>query len=358
MSSRDNRTRPPILHKEATERWRHGERVPDPYAWLSDRKDPRVLPHLEDENAYTERSLAHTDALRRQLYNEILDRVDLNHSTVPVRHGPYEYYSRNEEDKSYPIHCRRLLRPDAPEDRVLDENGLAEGNAYFALEFLSVSPDHSRCAFAIDTSGDERLSLFIKELTGERCVIGPVPGAVAGAAWASDSQTFFSIRLDDRNRPFQLVRHRIAEGSIAEDVIFEEEDEAFRLRLSRTETGHFLILTSWAHDTTELHYLSADEPSAPVSLLHRRKAGVEVYATHHGESFYILTNQDAPGKKIIMAPISDPISATKSVFVDARADVEISYLQMFANHLVVCERRDGLPQCRIIDLQNGQDHLI
>jgi oligopeptidase B len=358
MSSRNHRARPPILHKEVTERQRQGERVPDPYFWLNDPKDPRVLPHLEAENAYTERSLAPISILQQQLYDEILDRVDLNRGTVPVSHGPYEYYSRNDENKSYPIHCRRRLRPDAPEECILDENSLAFGNAYFSLEFLSVSPDHTRSVFAIDTTGDERLSLFVKELTGDQSVAGPVPGVVATAAWANDSQTLFSIRLDDRNRPSKLVRHRVGEGSTAEDVVFEEHDEAFRLRLNRTESGRYLILTSWSHDTTELYYLDANEPVAPMRLLHRRKAGVEAYATHHGEHFYVLTNEDAPGKKIIMVPISDPISATEHLFVDARAEVEISYLQMFANHLVVCERREGLPQFRIIELQTGQDDLV
>jgi oligopeptidase B len=75
--------------------------------------------------------LAHTDPLRQQLYEEMLDRIDLNRSTAPVRHGSYEYYSRAEEDKSYPIHCRRCRDPEGPEEFILDENVLAQGKTYF-----------------------------------------------------------------------------------------------------------------------------------------------------------------------------------------------------------------------------------
>ena len=333
-------------------------RSEDPYAWLRDRNGPRVLAHIDCENAYTDHNLAQLGDLRRQLYQEILDRVDLSSGTVPVRHGPYTYYSRNEQDKPYVVHCRRGFAPDTAEEIILDENELAGDEAYFVLPLLSISPDHRRCLFGIDTAGDERLSLFVKELTGDRRVYGPVSDAAAGGAWANDSETFFSVRLDDRNRPFGLVRHRFAEGSISEELIWEERDEAFRLRLSRTESGRYLILTSWARDTTELHYLDADNPTAPISLLHSRRSGVEAYATHHGQDFYVVTDEDAPARKILKAPVVGRTPSNTSVFMHARASVEISHIRVFANHLVVSERCNGLPHLRVGDLRTGQDHLI
>jgi oligopeptidase B len=335
-----------------------GARGEDPHAWLRDRNGPRVLAHIDCENAYTDHNLAQLGELRRQLYQEILDRVDLESGTVPVPHGPYVYYSRNEQDKPYVVHCRRRSDGDAAEEVILDENELARGEAYFALALLSISPDHRRCLFGVDTIGDERLSLFVRELTGDQRIVGPISEVAAGAAWANDSETFFSIRLDDRNRPFRLVRHRLAQGSISEDLVWEERDEAFRLRLTRTESGRYLILTSWAHDTTELHYLDADDPTAPIRRLHSRRGGVETYATHHGQHFYIITDENAPARKILKAPVSGPTRSNARIFMDARTDVEISHMRAFANHLVVGERCNGLPRLRVVDLRTGQDHLI
>ena len=148
--------------KQAAAHWRHGERVT--YAWLRDRDDPRVRALIDAENSDTETCLGHTNVLRQQLYEEMLNRVELSRQTVPVRHGTFEYYSRHEDEKPYPIHCRRRVDCEGPEELVLDENDLARGNAYFALEFLQVSPDHTRCIFGIDTAGDERFALFVKEL--------------------------------------------------------------------------------------------------------------------------------------------------------------------------------------------------
>jgi oligopeptidase B len=349
---------PPMPEKRPSDRWLQGEKLFDPYAWLRDRDDPQIRAHIDEENAYSERHLSPTAPLQRRLCEEMLSRVDLNRVTVPVLHGNYEYYSRNEQDKSYPIHCRRLFATEGPEEVILDENVLAGNNAYFNLGFLTISPDHSRCVFGIDTTAEERLSVFVKNLTGNQTIVGPMPGAAAGAAWAADSQTFFFVLLDARNRPFQLVRHCLAKGSISGEVIFEERDEAFRLQIAKTESGRFLILTSWAHDTTELHYLDANEPTAALRLLHGRQIGVEAYATHHGQAFYIVTNENAPSKKIVMTPVTDPLGSEKRVFLDSRVDVVVSQIQAFAGHLVVWERSDGLSQLRVVDMQTGNAHCV
>jgi oligopeptidase B len=324
--------------------------------WLRERGSPRVRCYIDEENANTKRSLAHLAALRQKLYEEIVDRVDLNRGTVPTRHGGFEYYSRYQEDRSYPIHCRRPLNS-AVEQVILDENVLADGKPYFALECLSVSPDHRRCIFGIDTSGTERLSLYLKDCGGDESVMTPIFGAAAGATWANDGETFFSVRLDERNRPFQVIRHRIAAGSISESVAFEERDEAFRLQIARTESGQFIVVTSSALDTIELRYLNADEPALPIRMLHPRQVGIEAYATHHGEHFYVLTKEDGLGDKIIAVPIRQPMGSRAHTFLEADPGVAISYMQVFAAHMVVCERRDGLSQLRIINMQDGIDHL-
>src|SRR5262249_17333081 len=147
-----------MLQQEVAVNHGHGDQTTDPYAWMRHREDPAVRAHIEAENRYADARLAPTRALQDRIYEEMLERVDLNRISLPVRDGVYEYYSRNQQDKAYPIHCRRRLDPGAAEEVILDENQLADGRDYFALEFLRVSPDHSRCLFGVDMAGGERLS--------------------------------------------------------------------------------------------------------------------------------------------------------------------------------------------------------
>ena len=300
--------------------------------------------------------------LREAIRREILDRVELSQCSVPVRSGGFEYYSRTEDDRPYAIHCRGRLSAGSSEEIVVDENILADGKSYFSLEFLRISPDHTRCLFGIDAAGDERPMLYVRELDRPGANAFPVASAIADAAWANDNRTFFAVRLDEINRPSRLVCHVLdldigPQRCAPERIIFDETDPSFQLRLVRTESGRFIVLTSWAHDTTELHILSADEPDLPLRLLHGRRSGVEVYATHHGNSLYLLTNEDAPGKTVVSVPEAEP-SAAKTMFLDARPGVEISSIQAFAKHLVVYERHQGLQRIRVVEMESGEDHLV
>ena len=82
--------------------------------------------------------------------------------SVPARRGPWWYYSRTEEGKSYAIHCRRPARgrdelppagePGDEEQILLDENVEAEGSEYFAVGGAAVSHDHRWLAYSTDRS--------------------------------------------------------------------------------------------------------------------------------------------------------------------------------------------------------------
>lgn len=338
-------------------------RAADAYAWLRDPTDPGVQRHLDAENRYTDICCTPDRALQAQICREMRGRVELNRVSVPVPDGEYEYYSRSESDRSYPVHCRKLSRPGAPEEIILDENIIARDHGYFALQFLRVSPDHRRCLYGIDVSGRERFSLYVREIGGGAAHDRLVEGAVSDAAWANGSRVFISVRLDERNRPFQLVRHRLdpalADHSpIPEELIFEESDESFRLQIARSESGRYLMVTSWTEDATEIHYLSLDNDAAvPARMLLGRQQGIEAYASHRGREFFLLTRGTAADRIIAVQDAKGSLPDGRTVLA-ADSGVEFSFMQMFDRYLVVLERREGLSQLRVVDLGSGEEHLV
>ena len=85
----------------------HGDVRVDEYYWLREREDPEVIAYLEAENEYLDGVMAHTEELQETLFEEIRGRIVEDDSSVPYRDGDYWYYTRYEEGKQYPIHCRR-----------------------------------------------------------------------------------------------------------------------------------------------------------------------------------------------------------------------------------------------------------
>src|SRR5262249_7756450 len=143
---------PPVAERRPTEFTLHGERIRDDYAWLRDRQDPRVIAHLEAENAYTDALLAGQQPLREQLYDEMLARIQQTDLSVPYRKGGWLYFTRTEEGKQYPIFRRQ--RPDGTaEETLLDLNELAAGHTFMALGDSDVSPDGTLLAYTTDDTG-------------------------------------------------------------------------------------------------------------------------------------------------------------------------------------------------------------
>ena len=64
--------RTPIAPRQEDINNEHGIFRVDPYAWIKDRDDPRTIPYLETENAYTEHTMAHTVTLRETLCQELV----------------------------------------------------------------------------------------------------------------------------------------------------------------------------------------------------------------------------------------------------------------------------------------------
>src|SRR5262245_8770317 len=94
----------------------HGLKVEDPYFWLRERDNPKVIDHLKAENAYFEAMTAHTAPLRKALYDEMLARIQQTDLSVLYREHGYWYYTRTQEGKPYTIYCRREGSMDSAEE--------------------------------------------------------------------------------------------------------------------------------------------------------------------------------------------------------------------------------------------------
>ena len=139
---------PPLAEQKPHTHTEHGVERPDPYYWLRDREDPKVIAYLEAENAYVAKQTDHIDGFRKTLYDEMVARIQETDLSVPVKDGPYWYYSRTEDGLDYPIRVRKLESMEAEEEVLLDLNQL--DHEYIGLGSFAVSPDHNILAYSLD----------------------------------------------------------------------------------------------------------------------------------------------------------------------------------------------------------------
>lgn len=331
----------------------HGVARRDEYYWLRERENPEAIQYLQAENEYLEETLQHTKPLQEILFQEMKGRIREVDSSVPEKRGEYFYYTRTEAEKQYPIYCRKKGTLEAPEEILLDQNHLAEGHEFCSVSAFSISPDETKLAYSVDLEGAEVYTIHIKDLTnGElypetiQRTFGSVYFSV-GVEWANDNKTFYYLTLDESHRAYRLFRHVLGTDPSQDVLLFEEADDTYSLSLYKTRSDKFIMTYHYNTLSQETRFLSTDEPDSVLKIIQPREKGLEYYATHHGDSFYIVTNHNAYNNKLVKAPTSSPGMENWQEVLPERDDVFLEQVDAFENHIVLHERKDGLKQLRI-----------
>jgi oligopeptidase B len=349
--------KPPVAKIKPTSVMLHGEVCTDDYAWLRNRENPEVIAYLEAENAYAAAMMRHTEPLQKTLFDEMLGRIKEDDTDVPVRRGPWAYYSRTERGKPYRIYCRRRDEPGAAEQVIFDQNAAAEGRAFHQLGGFEVSPDHDYLALLEDTNGYEDFVLRVKDLRSGEFLADTADALGFGLAWASDGVTLFYQTTDAAKRADRVWRHRLGEARASDVPVYRDPDPLFNVGVRRSRSGEFVFLTSSSFTSSETWLLDARAPERAPRLVAARASDVEYDVDHGGAWLYLLTNRDgARDFKVMRAPVAEP--AAWEEWLPARAGAFVDGVEVFRDFAVVSEREGGLRRLRVTDLATGGVHHV
>ena len=347
---------PPVAKKVPHPTMVNGETLPDDYFWLREKASPQVVQYLHAEVAYADAFMQPTQGLQRQLYQEMLSRVQETDASAPFSKDGYWYYTRTEKGKQYVILARRNGSPHAEEQVLLDVNQLAEGKKFMQLGSWDVSDDGNLLAYTTDETGFRQYDLHMRDLRTMKDGAEKI-ARVDSIAWSRDPRYLLYVVEDPvAKRAYQVYRHAI--GAAKDDLLYEEPDERFNLDVRRSRSRDFMFVASVSHTTTEVRFLPASDPFATPALVQAREAGHEYYVDHRGGLFYIRTNSTGRNFRLVTAPVWSPRKENWTEVVPHRDDVMLLDIDLFANHLVRHERESGLPQIVVRDLRNRQERKL
>src|SRR6056297_120477 len=236
---------PPDAMKKPKELTIHGDTRIDNYYWLNDRENPEVIEYLEAENRYTESVLKPTEDLQEKLFDEMKSRIKETDQSVPYFYNGYYYYSRYEEGKEYPIYCRKKGTLDAKEEIMLNVNEMTEGDDFYQISGVVVSPDSKLLAYGVDTVSRRKYTIYVKNLETGELLSEKIPVTTGSVAWANDGKTFFYTRKDDGTlRSNKIFKHILGNDFTSDEEIYYEEDETFRTNIYKSKSQKYLIIAS------------------------------------------------------------------------------------------------------------------
>jgi len=357
---------PPRAPREARDVSVHGDPRSDEYHWLRDRDDPRTLAYLRAENAYADAWFAPHAALKEQLYQEMVSRIQQDDDSVPMRKGAWWYSTRTRQGEQYPRYLRRRSHgaerrfdPDGVDETLLDLNAMAVGQPFLQLGTTAVSPDATRLAYTVDHTGGRDYTLHVKDLARGTIDAWSIE-QVASAAWANDSRTLYYVTMDETKRANRLWRHVVGSNGAAE-LLFEEPDELFDVGVARTLDERWILVGSQSKDASEWRVAAADlggDVAFAMRTVLARRADIEYDVEHRAGRFWIRINDTGRNFRLVTVDADAPDLAAAEEVIAARDDVMLDDVDVFARYLVVTERAAGNLRLRVIELDTGDDHTI
>lgn len=351
--------KPPVAEKIKKELTIHGHTRVDYYYWLKERDNPRVIAYLQAENEYLKAAMKHTEKLQEKLYAEMVGRLKQTDMSVPYRSEGYYYYTRYEEGKEYPYYCRKRGSLEAEEEIMLNVPEMAEGQAYFQVSGLSVSPDNKILAYGVDTVSRRLYTIYFKDLATGQILPDRLANTTGYAAWANDKKTvFYTVKDETTLRPYRIFKHVLGSDPKEDVEIYREEDETFNASVFKTKSKKYLMIASTSTLSDEYRFLDAGNPEGKFKVIQPRERGLEYSVDHFGDRFYIRTNLNAKNFKLVSTPVN---RTTKENWVDViphREDVLLQQFEIFRDFLVVNERKNGLTNLRIIRWKDRAEHYL
>ena len=361
---------PPDIKKIPYEMESHGHKRIDDYYWMRltdeqksaekyDDQTQDVVNYISKETDYLNNSLKHTKKLQNTLYDEMVGRIKKDDQSVPYLDNEYYYYSRYEKKKEYPIYCRKYKSLDNDEEIILDVNKLAEGYEYFAVGGMAVSPNNKWLSYGVDTLSRRFYNIYFKNLLTGEVIEQTIPNTTGGVAWANDNKTvFYTSKNKITLLGEKIYRHKMGTDSKKDKLIYEEKDETYYNGVYRSKSGKYIIIYNSSTLVSDYHIMSADNPDGEFKNFTPRGVKHEYAIQHYKDHFYIISNMDSPNNRLMRTPINATDISNWEEVISHRKSVHLLGLEIFKNHLVLSERKDGLRAIRIKNMNTKTDTYL
>jgi oligopeptidase B len=389
---------PPIAEQRPYSYERHGVTIEDPYHWLRDQGYPQVtdkdvLKYLTAENDYFERWAEQHRRLLDGLFKELKGRIKEDESSVPIRDGDWLYWWAFTPGAQYRTWYRRpvasgneSVRPERSAERVVegrfapaseqrpstslrtndvedgsaevifDEPAEAEGKEYFRLGAMEVSPDGKLAAVLVDESGAERFTLRIRDLATGKDIESVTDVAIGQPVWTSGSDGIVFTEVNEHWRSYRARFHRLGAPTDQDITLYEETEElGFSVGVGRSQDRSLIIVATGDNATSEVRFVSADDPTQPLTLVSPRQEKREYHVDAAHGKLWIVTNDDHVNFRLAEADPANP--GEWRTVIPGSDRVYLRGATSYRDHLAISQRVDGLDQL-ILRTYSGDERRI
>ncbi len=345
----------------------HNFSLNDEYHWMRDKNwpksisDDKIKSYIEEENEFAETFFAPLKKVQNDFYEELKSRIKLSDKSEYVKRNQYLYFSRTEESENYPIYCRQKNIPNAPEEIMLDINQLSKQEPLLNLGTISIDPSETLLAYSIDTKGDERYKINIKNLKTGQLIKDSIENTISSIVWHEHLKGFFYTPVDEDLKHNKVFFHKLGTDPLEDKLIFEEKDPLYYVSISRSSDKEFLFISSDGHENNEIHFLSIQGEDFTPKLLDKRSNNIYYDIDSNNGVFYIKTNKGATKNFHIKTALAKNYKADQTNWKTYIKESEQKYLSGFdisENYILLNYTNNYLPVLIVQNIKTQQSKQI
>ncbi len=326
----------------------HGVKLPDPYRWLEDGSDARVVAWAHEEDAFARGILAKLPG-RDALAARFKELFYIESVGTPTHRGGRWFVARRDAGKEKFVVVWREGKDGA--DRVLLDPTTWSADGSAALGLWVVSWDGKHVAYTVKENNSDEATLYVLDVaTGKKSEVDVIPGARYGRpAWTPKGDGFYYVWIPPKGtvpvaeRPgyAELRYHPLGADPAKDRVVHERTGNAKTfLNGELSHDGRWLVATiehGWTRADVEVMDLASKAP-AWRALVTGRDARYTVDVDRG--RFYVHTNDGAPRYRVFEVDPAHPGREAWKEVVPERADATLESAGILGHHLVLSYLKD------------------
>ncbi|MDO6673943.1 prolyl oligopeptidase family serine peptidase [Tenacibaculum sp. 1_MG-2023] len=288
-------------------------KVTDNYRWLEDDRSDETEAWVKAENEVT---FDYLDKIpyREQLKNRLSELWNYEKVGTPFKEGDYTYFYKNNGLQNQYVLYRK--DKDGKEEVFLDPNTFAEDGTT-SLGSVSFTKDGKTVAYAISEGGSDWRKVIIMDAeTKEIKEDTLVDVKFSGIAWKGNEGFYYSSydkpkgsELSAKTDQHKLYFHKLGTPQSSDEIIFgatPEEKHRYVGGYLTEDNNYLLVSASTSTSGNKLFIKDLTNSNSKLTPIIDNFDSDTGVIDSKGSKLYLITNLNAPNKKIVTVDASNP----------------------------------------------------
>ena len=293
-----------------------GEDIKDPYRWLEDDRSAETENWVKAQN---EVAFGYLDSIpfRDQLKNRLSKLWNFEKYSAPFKEGDYTYFYKNDGLQNQYVIYRYKNEEDVPEV-FLNPNTFSDDGTT-SLGDLSFSKNGKLAAYSISEGGSDWRKVLVKNVETKEIIEDTlVDVKFSGMSWKGNEGFYYSSydkpkgsELSAKTDQHKVYYHKIGTPQNEDELIYGglPSEKHRYIGANVTEDDRYLVISASTSTSGNKLFIKdlTKSNSKLISILDHTDSDTYLIE-NEGSKLYLVTNLNAPNKKIVTVDVSNPIS--------------------------------------------------